>query len=104
MNAGPQTERFPLQALARRIRETSQNLPFARPVGEIRAIGQSAVEIGGLSRWLHLGSRVEIATKRGPELAEVIRLDQDRALCRPYDARANIALTDNVYPRGQLTF
>ena len=104
MDAGSETDRFPLQALARRIRETSQNLAFARPVGEIRAIGQSAVEIAGLSRWLHLGSRVEIITKRGPELAEVIRLDQDRALCRPYDARANIALTDNVYPRGQLAF
>lgn len=104
MGASSPVGRFPLQALARRVREASQTMPFARPIGEIHAIGQSAVEIAGLSRWLHLGSRVEIETERGTEMAEVIRLDQDRALCRPYDARANIALTDNVYPGGPLTF
>lgn len=104
MAASSSSGKFPLQALARRVREASQNMPFARPIGEIHAIGQSAVEIAGLSRWLHLGSRVEIETQRGIELAEVIRLDQDRALCRPYDVRACVALTDNVYPGGPLTF
>lgn len=99
--AGPP---FPLQAMARRVREASIQLPFARPIGEVRAVGPSAIEIGGLSRWLRLGSLVEIATVRGPELAEVIRLDHQLAHCKPYDARAAVSLSDRVTPRGELLY
>lgn len=95
---------FPLQALAERIRHAAQDLPFARPLGEVHAVGPSAIEIKGLSRWLRLGSLVEIVTARGPELAEVIRLDHERAHCKPFNARACVALWDTAYPRGDLVY
>ena len=105
MSADLPSDQLPaLQALAARVRWARQEIAFARPVGEICAIGQSVVEIGGLSRWLQLGSLVEIRTRRGPELAEVIRLDQARASCRPFDVRASLALTDRVHPRGPTVF
>lgn len=95
---------FPLQALARRIRLAAQETPFARPVGEVHSVSASVVEIRGLSRWLRLGSLVEIATARGPALAEVIRLDHAQAYCKPFDVRASAALSDAAYPRGDLVY
>lgn len=90
--------------MAWRIAEAAQAMPFARPIGEVRAVGPSAIEIGGLSRLLRLGSLVEIATARGPELAEVIRLDHAIAHCKPYDSRAAVALSDPVSTRGELLY
>ena len=40
----------PLQALAKRMRTAAHSMPFARPLGEVRAVGPSAIEIAGLSR------------------------------------------------------
>ena len=97
-------EAFPLQALARRIGTAAQAMPFARPLGEVRAVGPSAIEVAGLSRALRLGALVEIVTERGVELAEVIRLERDIAHCKPFEARAAIALSDTVTPRGELVF
>ena len=94
----------PLRDLAWRMAEAAQSMPFARPVGEVRSVGPSAIEIGGLSRLLRLGSLVEIATTRGPELAEVIKLDPTIAHCKPYDARASVSLSDLVATRGELLY
>lgn len=95
--------RLPLQALARRM-NAARELPFARRLGEIRAIGPGVLEIAGLSQSLRIGALVEIATRHGPELAEVIRLDHDIALCKPYDDGASFALSDPVHARGELLF
>lgn len=67
-------------------------------------MGPSAIAISGLSRRLRLGSLVEIATSRGPELAEVINLDHELAHCKPYDVRAAVALSDLVFPRGEILY
>jgi flagellum-specific ATP synthase len=96
--------RRPLRDMAWRIARTAQSIPFARPIGEVRAVGPSAIEIAGLSQSLRLGSLVEIATSRGPELAEVIKLEHAFVHCKPYDARAAIALSDAVSARGELLF
>lgn len=93
-----------LQALARRVRRAAQETPFARPLGEVHAVSSASIEITGLSRWLRLGSLVEIGTARGPELAEVIRLDHEHAYCKPFDVRASAALSDSAYPRGELLY
>lgn len=95
---------FPLQALARRVTALSREIPFARRLGQIRAIAPSALEVAGLSRVLRIGSLVEIGTEHGSELAEVIRLDHDLAHCKLYDAHASIALSDPVCARGELLF
>ncbi len=67
-------------------------------------MGPSAIEVAGLSRMLRLGSLVEIATARGAELAEVIKLDHDVAYCKPYNTRASVALSDRVSTRGELVY
>jgi flagellum-specific ATP synthase len=94
----------PLRSMALRIGEATRTLPFSRPVGEVRVVGSSVIEVAGLSRWLHLGSLVEIATSRGLELAEVIRLDHAVAHCKPYNSRATVALSDTVATRRELLF
>ena len=94
----------PLTAMAARIAAASQSMPFARAVGEVRSVGPSSIEISGLSGILRIGSLVEIDTSRGPELAEVIRLDHDIAQCKPYDNRASVTLSDRVSARGELRY
>ncbi|WP_373502805.1 flagellar protein export ATPase FliI [Aestuariivirga sp.] len=84
------------------MRAVQASLPFAGPVGAVKAVNSSTVAAAGLSRWLRLGSLVEITSLRGPELGEVIRLEQDLIICKPYDARAAIGIGDPVYPRGEL--
>ncbi|MFN4140569.1 flagellar protein export ATPase FliI [Aestuariivirga sp.] len=90
--------------MAGRLNEAACELPFARPVGEVRAVGPSSIEVAGLSRWLRLGSLVEIAGAEAPQLAEVIRLDHVLAYLKPFDARAGVALSDVAYPRGELLY
>lgn len=102
MSSAGRKVRRPLSEMALRISAASRSLPFARPVGEVRAVGPSAIEVAGLSRALRLGSLVEIATARGPEIAEVIRLDHGIALCKPFDTRVTVALSDLVCTRGEL--
>lgn len=94
----------PLRDLAWRIAAASQSMPFARRVGEVHSVGPSGIEIAGLSKLLRLGSLVEIATSRGPELAEIIKLEHDLAQSKPFDARASVALSDSVSLRGELLF
>ena len=90
--------------MALRIAAAAQSMPFARPVGVVRSIGPSAIDVAGLSQLLRLGSLVEIATLRGPEMAEVIKLDHEIAQCKPYDTHASVALSDLVSPRGDLLY
>jgi flagellum-specific ATP synthase len=96
--------RFPLEELARRVAAASRTLPFARPAGRVRSVSPSAIAIEGLSRWLSLGALVEIATPRGLELAEVIRLDHGTVLCKAYAANASIPLGSAAYPYGELFY
>ncbi len=95
---------FPLQDLARRIQATAPVLAFARPRGQVRAMTPSALSIEGLSPWLKLGSLVEIAAAGGAQLAEVIKLEREVALCKPYEVSAGVVLGAAVYPHGELLF
>jgi flagellum-specific ATP synthase len=98
------TSRLPLQDLAQRVQAAAVSLPFARPRGQVRAITPGAVSVEGLSRWLKIGGVVELLTSHGPELAEVIRLERDVALCKPYEAGRAIGLGAAAYPSGALTY
>lgn len=95
---------FPLQDLARRVQGTALSLPFARARGQVLAITPSTLNIAGLSSWLKLGSLVEIASARGLQQAEVIRLERDAALCKPFEVAADISLGAAAYPAGELLF
>lgn len=92
-----------MQELAARVRGMAQ-VPFARPVGSVQVVSQSGIAVSGLSRWVKLGSLVEISTPQGPELAEVIRLDQEVALCKPFQSQVSLGLAGSAYPRGDLEF
>lgn len=101
--AGSET-RFPLEDLARRVRAAAVSLPFATPKGLVRSVSPSAVAIEGLSHWLRLGSFVEISVQGGTTLAEVIRLEKDVVLCKPFDVTAAIELDAPAYPAGEQLF
>jgi flagellum-specific ATP synthase len=95
---------FPLERLAARLQTASKSIPFIRPLGEVSSISPAAIAVTGLSRWLKLGSLVEIGAGSQPSLAEVIKLQQDVALCKPFELDAAVALGDRVAPHGELLF
>jgi flagellum-specific ATP synthase len=98
------TGSFPLERLAARIQAASRSLPFIRPVGEVSSVSPAAVALTGLSHCLRLGSLVDITSAGSAVLAEVIKLQRDVALCKPYDLDAAIALGDRATPHGELLF
>ncbi len=100
----PEDRISPLQVLADRLRRGSHELPFARPLGQVSAIRPAVIEVSGLSGWLELGSLIEVRSRHGPEVAEVVSLDRARAVCRLFEARANLNLGDLVHARGQLAY
>jgi flagellum-specific ATP synthase len=99
-NTDGNDDRFPLAALARRMQAVSAVVPLARPVGRVASVMPSAIAVEGLSRWLGIGSRVEIKTDNGVELAEVIRLDRDEALCQSFSTSSSVGLGAQVCPSG----
>lgn len=92
------TDASPLEALARRVRSASVSLPFASPVGAVSSVLTSSIVVEGLSRWLKLGSLVEVRVAHGYELAEVVRLERDHAVCKAFETRSAIGLGDPVHP------
>lgn len=79
--------------------------PFASPRGSVSAVLPSGIAIEGLSRWLKLGSLVEIEGLHSLEYAEVVRLERDHVLCKPFEARTAIGLGNKAYPaRDQLYY
>lgn len=94
---------FPLEALARRVQSAAGRTPWVRPVGEVRAVTPSAVVVSGLSRHLRLGSLVEIPGDAGPVIAEVVRLDEQRAAVKALRNDAVVTLGNAVYPAGTMS-
>jgi flagellum-specific ATP synthase len=89
-----------LLALARTLERLTQEQPLARPQGRIVEASPSGYKIEGLSRFLTLGSLVDIYGAQGP--AEVIGLDQRQALIKCYDVAVQAPLGTRVWPRGPL--
>ena len=80
-------------------------VPFASPRGTVAAVLPAGIAVEGLSHWLKLGSLVEIAGHEAIEYAEVVRLERDHVLCKPFEARTAIGLGDRAYPaRDQLYY
>ena len=92
------TELSSLESLARRVQAAALRQPFASPCGTVTAVLPSAVTVAGLSRWLKLGSIIVILCPQGSELAEVVRLERDHALCKPFEVKTSIGLGDVAYP------
>jgi flagellum-specific ATP synthase len=76
---------------------------LAEPVGKITEATASGLVVNGLSAFLELGSLVNIHDRRNSFLAEVIRLDVQSALVRPFKADARVMLATKVVPVGQFT-
>ncbi|MCO4315646.1 flagellar protein export ATPase FliI [Phyllobacterium sp. 21LDTY02-6] len=70
--------------------------------GYVEEVSHAAVTVGGISDSVQLGDLVEIRCKSRLQPAEVIRLDRQRAMVKPFDDRLAPALGDAVFPAGPL--
>lgn len=89
-----------LAALASAIHRAAAQIPFVRTWGTVSAVTAQALQVDGLSHFVHIGSVVEVQSGKGPILAEVIRLDRDIAVVKPLDSGAIVSLGAAVSPSG----
>jgi flagellum-specific ATP synthase len=89
-----------LQALATAVATAAHGVPFARVTGAVAGVSAQAIDVSGLSPFVHVGWHVEVATRTGPVLAEVIRMDRGTVLAKPLNEHAVIALHDRAAPIG----
>lgn len=89
-----------LERLSSIVAGLARDVPFVRISGKTVAASLQVVRVEGLSRYLHVGSFVEIALPAGRALAEVIGLDHAQALVKPLSAEAGIPLGVSAWPVG----
>jgi flagellum-specific ATP synthase len=92
--------RSSLRALAERVDIATREPPI-NIWGSVVEITASHIHIAGLSKFTKLGDWVFIETESGAKIAEVIRIDTESILVRPFEDthRAAIGARAN-YPRA----
>lgn len=89
-----------LADLADHVATAAHELGFIRVGGRVSEVAPEAFRLRGLSRHVHLGDRVEIATADGVGLAEVLRIDGDGVTVKPFAPRLDVGLGAVAYHAG----
>ncbi len=92
-------ETNPLQALAASIAALRKS-PLVKIVGRAVEVTPTFARISGLSPFLCVGDCVQVETASGPQLAEVVRVDQQSATVKPFDStmRAGVGALARLEP------
>ena len=92
---GPLSEPLDLPALERLERLVAwglRNLPTTRVSGVVIEVSMSHYRVAGLSRFLKLGECVGIDVVDRVQRGEVVRIDDEAATLKPFDARCDAAI------------
>ena len=92
-----------LEALARFAADASEPRAGIRLGGRVTEITRAYWRVRGLSAFVKLGDCVSIETRGGPELGEVVRIDDQGATVKPYHAGAETGLGMAVWSAGRVT-
>ncbi|HET7410756.1 MAG TPA: flagellar protein export ATPase FliI [Paracoccaceae bacterium] len=75
-------------------------LPRLRVSGIITEATAGAYSVAGISRFVALGDHVRLSTPGHEQLAEVIRIDDERVTVKAFEGRANASLGTRVHVDG----
>ena len=81
----------------------SAGSPGVRVSGVVAEATAGAYSVSGLSRFVALGDCVRLAVRGAEQLAEVIRIDENRVTVKPFDVQVSASLGTRVYLDGERT-
>ena len=91
-----------LPALEARLRQTLGDVSPVRISGRVSAVLPGSFRATGLSRHVAMGDRVTIDGHDGLEMGEIIRIETDEVLVKPFAARASAAIGRCVAKAGAM--
>lgn len=91
-----------LARLQRSVTKANEELAQIRISGTITEVTQSHAKVAGLSRFLKLGDCVSFAGDGISQLAEVVRLDEQEATVKTFEANTLACLGERAYCAGPL--
>ncbi len=74
-----------LETLRRNVTHARQDVPFVRVSGSVTEIGPSLYRVSGLSRFVNIGEIVTLAADTGPQIGEVVRIDDATVTVKPFE-------------------
>ena len=92
-----------LERLERTVASTLQEVAPVRIGGRINQVAPNFYRVVGLSKFVCLGDTVVLETKDKPQHGEIIRLDEDEAIVKPFDRQTAVGIGTHVYRVGGLT-
>ncbi|WP_321503959.1 flagellar protein export ATPase FliI [Breoghania sp.] len=92
-----------LERLERTVASTLQEIAPVRIGGRINQVAPNFYRVVGLSPFVCLGDTVLLETKEKPQRGEVIRLDEDEAIVKPFGRQTAVGIGTKVYRVGGLT-
>ena len=84
--------------------ELQQNTPLASVSGAISEIAPTHFRVSGLSRFVRLGELVGVNSAERPQIGEVIRIDSDGIIAKPFDRMFAGGLGSVAFRMPPLTF
>ena len=76
-----------LGSLAEAVESAVVEIPLVRAGGRVLEVAPTQYRVDGLSSLVRLGDHVGIAAKGGMAMGEVVRIDEDGAVVKPFDGR-----------------
>ena len=84
--------------------ELQQNTPLASVSGAISEIASTHFRVSGLSRFVRLGELIGVNSAERPQIGEVVRIDSDGIIAKPFDRLFAGGLGSVAFRMPPLTF
>ncbi|MFN4009107.1 flagellar protein export ATPase FliI [Pannonibacter sp.] len=92
-----------LDRLAHAIAAATKEVDPVRVGGRVTQVTPSAIRVSGLSKMVCLGDLVTLSGKGGERRGEIIRLDEQDVMVKPFEPHADIGIGARAYRKGALT-
>jgi flagellum-specific ATP synthase len=92
-----------LKRLAEIVPALASGTGLVRAGGHVRQLSPHSYGVAGLQTRVRLGDHLELKTEHGVQLSEVIRIDRDGIIAKPFDSGASAGIGSIIWHRGTLT-
>lgn len=93
-----------LQQLECALQELRQTTPLASISGAISEIAPTHFRVSGLSRFVKLGELIGVNSAGRPQIGEVVRIDSDGIVAKPFDRQFSGGLGSTAFRMPPLSF
>jgi len=84
--------------------DLQQNTPLASVSGAVSEIAPTHFRVSGLSRFVRLGELIGVKSNERPQIGEVVRIDSDGVIAKPFDRKFSGGLGSVAFRMPPLSF